>query len=185
MSMSTPLVRLQVEQTVHHMDEDGTALGDGGDNVVDDGDEDLAERAAVDDPHVVSGGLHDLDHPAELAMALVDNGTTDKVDESGLKGPQLEIRARREDEAAGEGLGGVQVACAREAHAGTIGRLGHGFDRRDALSPERGGRDVHAHALDEQKGKASQRSHENLPFGPVGANHTGDVLICGLHGANP
>ncbi len=69
--------------------------------------------------------------------------------------------------------------------SGGEGGLGHGFDRRDALSPERGGRDVHAHALDEQKGKASQRSHENLPFGPVGANHTGDVLICGLHGANP
>ena len=168
MSMRTPLDCLQVEQAVHQTDGDRPLRRNGLDDIGDDGNQDLAIGAAVDDPHVVCRGLHNLADDANLAVALIDDAAADELVERGVEGSQLEIIAIGQHVAPGKGLRLIQVARAGKrtrAPSGT-GETASTVETRSRLRA--GGVRCTFMPRDSKKGRPRSGANEDLPFVPCG-----------------
>ena len=155
---------LSVDQTVHDSDGNRSVVGNLGDNVIDDGDENLAVTRAIDDPHVVRGSLHDFHDGAERPISIIEDLATEKVIEGDIERIEIDVLRTRENVAADELLRTMKVMGAGERYTTAIEGRRDGIDGYEAIPIKGGRRQSNAHALFDDEGKAGQRSYHDLPL---------------------
>ena len=157
---------LTVDQTVHDADGNRSVVGNLGDNVIDHGDEHLAVTGAIDDPHVVRGGLHDLHDGAERPVSIIDDLATEKVIESDIERIEIDVLRARENVAADELLRTMKVMGAGERDTAAIeGRATDSTDTKRSRSRAGGVRATRMPSST-TKGRPGSEATTTSPFDP-------------------